>query len=205
MKTNNDIFKDLTNAYLEKKEEDDAEDHLKCNCPKCGYEQDLPDESADCSELPCPKCKFEAMLSDEDLEKIQGKEGSKDDDDKNEDAKEESLDLNLSMNNMVAESLYPEPEKKNTGRYICESCKTIIQENVHKHEKGHCPKCGINVQPMYEDISLEEKRSNCLNCNTSFLYERTAGNTCKVCSGLMETYAPLKTFDKGVPLPFSTE
>lgn len=83
-------------------------------------------------------------------------------------------------------------KKMNARHFRCENCKTIVPRQVFLGEDEACPKCGNTLDPMFEDVSMEEKRYNCPKCTCSFLYEAAMSQNCPVCSGYMDVYAPLR-------------
>lgn len=151
-----------------------------CTCPNCGYMKNLVGEEADCSLIKCPKCGFAAMS---DIKST-----------------EENVSADFNMEQVVLENLHPKPIHT-SGRYICESCKTIIHQQMYSKQKGQCPHCSEYTTPMFEDIDISEKRSECLNCKTSYLYNSRLGQYCEACNGMLYTYAPTKKIPKGNPLP----
>lgn len=81
-------------------------------------------------------------------------------------------------------------KKMKATKFCCENCKTIVPRNIFLGEDEICPNCGSTFIPMFEDVSLFEKRFNCPKCKCSFLYESTMPQICIVCSSYMDIYAP---------------
>lgn len=189
----NDIFDDLAKSYTKK---DSPVVENTCICPNCGNTKQILQENVECTDCPCSKCGFDAMLSESDLEQIKS---AKNNDIIVEDFEEPTDEVTLSaqIKTIVTESLQQKNETP-PPRYQCESCHTIIPENLYEHIKGQCPQCGLSVDPMYENVSLTEKRFNCQGCGASFLYENTMSNVCSICSGLMVAYAPAATKFKDI-------
>lgn len=133
-----------------------------CKCPNCGFKKNLGHDEVDCNEVPCPKCDFPALV----------------------DFKEQ-INTPETLEESVYNNLYP---KKDSNKYICEHCKTIISKQLYESQNGQCPKCSEDTIPLFEDISLNEKRMECLTCHTSYLYDRFL-ESCEVCQGKLYTYA----------------
>lgn len=180
-----DVLNDMTTIFTKKilqEDNDNDNDEMDCICPECGFQKNLDIDEADCNEIACPKCGFPAMANNKE------DEPELDDDDIRPDNLNESFE-NM-VGNMVCESLHPIPDPSLAKRYICPDCRTILPKQIAESEETTCPKCGHSTIPMFEDVSIDEKRFNCLTCNTSYLYERTMEPVCKVCNGLMDVYTP---------------
>lgn len=97
------------------------------------------------------------------------------------------------IGNQLKERLKEVPD--NYNHYMCE-CGMLITNPVFKAQKGTCPACGLNVQPIEESelaSIYEEKRFTCPKCKTNEPFKRiTESTTCKVCGSLMDVYTPYK-------------
>ena len=145
-----------------------------CKCPNCGFIKNLDIDQFDCNEVKCPKCGFPAMV-----------------DINTEDPKtfEESIRENLKDDTNIT-----------SNKYICENCKTIVLKQFNEAQNGSCPHCAEQTKPLLEEVSMDEKRNECLKCHTSYLF-KTADVYCEACGGILYTYAPSKKIPKTDSFP----
>jgi len=145
-----------------------------CKCPNCQFKKNLDLDEVDCNEVKCPKCGFPALVNIN-----------------TEDPKtfEESIRDNLKG---------PLVDAK---KYICESCKIIVLKEFNESQNGQCPHCAEMTKPFMENLSLDEKRNECLKCHTSYPFKSSSEVYCEACGGILYTYAPTKTIPKGNSFP----
>ena len=91
-------------------------------------------------------------------------------------------------------------QAERANQYKCK-CGTIMVGAVSEAESDVCPRCGDVMQPFFEGADLDEKRSCCPRCKSTYPFDRSI-QECHICQAYMDTYAPLKKQDKGDPLPY---
>lgn len=146
-----------------------------CKCPNCGFKKNLDSNEIDCNEVKCPKCGFPALVNIN-----------------SEDPK--------TFEESIADNLKSTPDLSNVKKYICEDCKIIVLKEFNENQNSQCPHCAEITKPLFEDISLDEKRNECLKCHTSYLY-KTCDVYCEACGGILYTYAPTTSIPKGNSFP----
>lgn len=78
------------------------------------------------------------------------------------------------------------------SNYLCENCRTSINNEVFHYQNGKCPHCGNKVEVLQENqVLMTEKRYTCPNCKTTLPFNKLEeSRRCDVCRTVMDVYTP---------------
>jgi len=187
----NDIDDEIKDKVDKVDDVDDiSEDIETCICPKCGYEEELSiEDDGLCEDKTCPVCGAK-MANKMDIEN------------ENEfKIKLKNTDNLKDKMKIVVENDLKTFANKKSDRYICESCKLVINEYVNKKNNNLCPLCGESTHPITENeiFTLFENTiyNHCPKCSTMKTYSLKESE-CPVCSSLMVAYNTKVIKNKGI-------